>query len=241
MFRNVLFPFIFFIILFLIHGRTGLTCICSSKTSFDLNNYLVYKPDEDNVVPVSDKDIIYYNDDIVSKFKDFVKYIFGEEYFVDNFDYIAEILGRKGTETSEDTIRRYFINDFYTEHVKMYQKRPIYWLFDSGKKNGFKAFIYSHRYDEQLISKIRVNYLHKTQDALERIKNELNYKLNNETTIFDRKEIQNSLVELNNKIQECNSYDEKIGHVANLMISLCLDDGVKTNYEKFADILAKIK
>lgn len=215
--------------------------VCSSKTSFDLNNYLVYKPDEDNVVPVSDKDIIYYNDDIVSKFKDFVKYIFGEEYFVGNFDYIAEILGRKGTETSEDTIRRYFINDFYTEHVKMYQKRPIYWLFDSGKKNGFKAFIYSHRYDEQLISKIRVNYLHKTQDALERIKNELNYKLNNETTIFDRKEIQNSLVELNNKIQECNSYDEKIGHVANLMISLCLDDGVKTNYEKFADILAKIK
>src|SRR5574344_625386 len=132
---------------------------------FDESKYKLFKPDSDNIIPISDSSDIYYSDDIVGKFKDFVKVTFGEQTLDENIDFIAEVLGRKGTETSEDTIRRYFINDFYNDHLQLYQKRPIYWLVDSGKKNGFKSLIYMHRYDSQLMSKLRVNYLHKTQDV----------------------------------------------------------------------------
>ena len=159
----------------------------------------------------------------------------------ENLDFIAETLGKKGTETSEETIRRYFVNDFFNDHCKIYQKRPIYWLLDSGKKNGFKALIYMHRYNENLIPKARLDYLHRIQTTYEKLLSDVNYKLTTNLSMVDKKDAQKRQADLNAKLQEIKEYDEKIAHIANQRITIDLDDGVKINYEKFKDILAKIK
>lgn len=200
---------------------------------------LSFEVDNDNVIPITDE--AYFGDDIVEKFKKFISVVYGEKTLNENLDYIAETLGKKGTETSEDTIRRYFVNDFFNDHVKIYQKRPIYWLFDSGKKNGFKALIYMHRYNENLVPKIRLDYLHRMQTTYEKLLSDINYKLTTELSMTDKKEAQKRQADLNAKLQEIKEYDEKIAHIANQRISIDLDDGVKVNYEKFKDILAKIK
>jgi hypothetical protein len=214
---------------------------------YNSNEYKRFIPDVDNIIPISDSTNVFYNDDIVGKFRDFIAKAFGDNNVNKNIEYIAEVLGKKGTETSEETIRRYFVNDFYNEHTKIYQKRPIYWLFDSGKKNGFKCLIYLHRYDEQIVSKIRTKYLHNTISIYQRELDGINFKLNNEElSISSKRELQNKKAELTDKILECNKYDEMIGNVANKMIKLNLDDGVAINYSKFVDdngksVLARIK
>ena len=200
---------------------------------------LSFEVDNDNVIPITDES--YFGDDIVERFKKFISVAYGKETLNENLDFVAETLGKKGTETSEDTIRRYFVNDFFNDHVKMYKKRPIYWLFDSGKKNGFKALIYMHRYNENLVPKIRLDYLHRMQTTYEKILSDINYKLTTELSMTDKKEAQKRQADLNAKLQEIKEYDEKIAHIANQRISIDLDDGVKVNYEKFKDILAKIK
>lgn len=207
--------------------------------NLDKNNYKTFSPDEDNIIPITDE--AYFGDDIVEKFKKFVKVVYGDNTFNKNIDFIAETLGKKGNETSEDTIRRYFVNDFFNDHIKMYQKRPIYWLFDSGKKNGFKSLVYMHRYNENLIPKVRLDYLHKIQTTYEKILSDINYKLTTDLSMLDKKAIQNRQSELNAKLQEIKEYDEKIAHIANKRISIDLDDGIKLNYDKFKEILAKIK
>ena len=200
---------------------------------------LSFEVDNDNVIPITDE--AYFRDDIVERFKKFISVAYGKETLNENLDFIAETLGKKGTETSEDTIRRYFVNDFFNDHVKIYQKRPIYWLFDSGKKNGFKALIYMHRYNENLVPKIRLDYLHRMQTTYEKLLSDINYKLTTELSMTDKKETQKKQADLNAKLQEIKEYDEKIAHIANQRISIDLDDGVKVNYEKFKDILAKIR
>ena len=200
---------------------------------------LSFEVDNANVIPITDE--AYFGDDIVERFKKFISIVYGKETLNENLDFIAETLGKKGTETSEDTIRRYFVNDFFNDHVKTYQKRPIYWLFDSGKKNGFKALIYMHRYNENLAPKIRLDYLHRMQTTYEKLLSDINYKLTTELSMSDKKEAQKRQADLNVKLQEIKEYDEKIAHIANQRISLDLDDGVKVNYDKFKDILAKIK
>lgn len=206
---------------------------------FDINRYKTFKADEDNVIPITDE--AYFSDDIVERFKTFIKIVYGDNTFNENMDFIAEGLGKKGTETSEETIRRYFVNDFFNDHVKMYQKRPIYWLLDSGKKNGFKALVYMHRYNENLIPKARLDYLHRVQTTYEKLLSDVNYKLTTDLSMTDKKEAKNRQTNLMAKLQEIKEYDEKIAHIANQRISIDLDDGVKVNYEKFKDILAKIK
>lgn len=200
---------------------------------------LSFEVDNDNVIPITDES--YFGDDIVERFKKFISVVYGKETLNENLDFIAETLGKKGTETSEDTIRRYFVNDFFNDHVKIYKKRPIYWLFDSGKKNGFKALIYMHRYNENLVPKIRLDYLHRMQTTYEKLLSDINYKLTTELSMTDKKEAQKRQADLNAKLQEIREYDEKIAHIANQRIKIDLDDGVKVNYAKFKDILAKIK
>ena len=200
---------------------------------------LSFEVDNDNIIPITDE--AYFSDDIVERFKTFIKTVYGDNTFNENMDFIAETLGKKGTETSEETIRRYFVNDFFNDHVKMYQKRPIYWLLDSGKKNGFKALIYMHRYNENLIPKARLDYLHRVQTTYEKLLSDVNYRLTTELSMTDKKEAKNRQTDLMAKLQEIKEYDEKIAHIANQRISIDLDDGVKVNYEKFKDILAKIK
>lgn len=207
--------------------------------TFDESNYITFKVDNDNIIPITDES--YFSDDIVERFKTFIKTVYGDNTFNENMDFIAEALGKKGTETSEETIRRYFVNDFFNDHVKMYQKRPIYWLLDSGKKNGFKALVYMHRYNENLIPKVRLDYLHRVQTTYEKLLSDVNYKLTTDLSMTDKKETKNRQADLMSKLQEIKEYDEKIAHIANQRISIDLDDGVKVNYEKFKDILAKIK
>lgn len=206
---------------------------------FDNTKYKTFKADVDNIIPITDE--AYFGDDIVERFKVFIKTVYGDSTFNENMDFIAETLGKKGTETSEDTIRRYFLNDFFNDHTKIYQKRPIYWLFDSGKKNGFKALVYMHRYDESLIPSVRINYLHRIQTTYEKLLSDVNDKLKIELSMSDKKTAQNRQADLNAKLTEIKEYDEKIAHIANQRISIDLDDGVKVNYDKFKDILAKIK
>ena len=200
---------------------------------------LSFEVDNDNIIPITDE--AYFSDDIVERFKTFIKTVYSDNTFNENMDYIAEALGKKGTETSEETIRRYFVNDFFNDHVKMYQKRPIYWLLDSGKKNGFKALVYMHRYNENLIPKARLDYLHRVQTTYEKLLSDVNYKLTTDLSMTEKKEAKNRQADLNAKLNEIKEYDEKIAHIANQRISIDLDDGVKVNYEKFKDILAKIK
>ena len=206
---------------------------------FDKSKYKTFSVDEDNIIPITDE--AYFGDDIVERFKKFIKVVYGDNTFNENMDFIAETLGKKGTETSEDTIRRYFLNDFFNDHVKTYKKRPIYWLFDSGKKNGFKALVYMHRFNENLIPKVRLDYLHRVQTTYEKLLSDVNYKLTTELSLSDKKTVQNRQANLNAKLNEIKEYDEKIAHIANQRINIDLDDGVKVNYDKFKDIFAKIK
>ena len=143
--------------------KNGIVC---SSSQVEINNYSRFDVDTDNIIPLTEEN--YFGDDIVSRFKKFIEIVYGKETLYENLEFIAETLGKKNGENSEETIRRYFINDFYDDHVKMYQKRPIYWLFDSGKKNGFKCLIYMHRYNEGLVSKIRLDYLHRMQNTYEK-------------------------------------------------------------------------
>ena len=156
---------------------------------FDKHKYKIFSVDEDNIIPITDE--AYFADDIVARFKNFIEIVYGKGTLNENMDFIAETLGKKGTETSEETIRRYFLNDFFNDHVKIYQKRPIYWLFDSGKKNGFKALIYMHRYNENTIPKVRLDYLHRIQTTYDKLLTDINYKLTTDLSMTDKKQAQN--------------------------------------------------
>jgi len=207
----------------------------------------------DNVIPIVDDD--YFEDDIVNRFVDFVKVAFGEETLEENLDYIAETLGKKSNETSRQAIRRYFLKGFYTDHVRTYKKRPIYWLFDSGKENGFKALIYMHRYDPFTVARVRTDYLHKLQKKYEAEINHLDILIDSDISKREKAAARKRKEKIMKQIMECRVYDQVIAHVANQKIEIDLDDGVKVNYAKFqgieisreegkkpleADLLAKI-
>lgn len=201
---------------------------------FDINRYKKFIPTTDNVLVMAEDD--YFEEDIVNRFVEFVKITFGEEPLEKNLDYIAETLGVKTGETSRQAIRRYFLKDFYKDHVKIYQKRPIYWQFDSGKQNGFKALIYMHRYDSSTAAGVRVDYLHKLQKKYEAEARRLNKMLESDLPARDAAAAKKKRDKINKQIQECLEYDQVIAHVANLKINIDLDDGVAVNYEKFQNV-----
>ncbi|GHV28811.1 hypothetical protein FACS1894167_06850 [Synergistales bacterium] len=196
---------------------------------WDADKYKTYKPDKDNVLPITDEE--YFEDDILGRFVDFVRVAYGADTLEENLRFIADALGGKGN-SARDIIRGYFLRDFYKDHVKIYQKRPIYWLFDSGKENGFKALIYLHRYDEDTVGRLRIDYLHRMQRIYE---NEIGRMRDAIENSGDAREVANSqkrLEKLTKQLKEAKEYDEKISHLALARITLDLDDGVKVNYEK---------
>ena len=203
---------------------------------WDASKYTAFKPDQDAIIPICDDE--YFDDDIVGKFIQFVEIVYGKQTLEENLQFIADALGGKGS--SREVIRNYFINDFYLDHVKIYQKRPIYWLFDSGKKNGFKCLIYMHRYQPDTIARIRTDYVHEQQaryrTAIEEITNRIE-----SASGSDKVKLTKKLNTLKAQDEEIHAYEEKIHHLADQMISIELDDGVKHNYEIFKDVLAKIK
>ena len=199
-------------------------------------DHVTFMPDSDNVLPITDDE--YFDDDIVRYFIDFVRTVYGEETLEQNLAFIAEALGGKGT--SREVIRTYFLKDFYKDHCQTYKKRPIYWLFDSGKKNGFKCLVYMHRYQPDLLARIRTDYVHEQQ---ERYRAQIGYA-NDALAGAERGErvrLDKRVKKLNDQLKETIAYEEKLHHLADQMIKIDLDDGVKVNYAKFQDVLAKIK
>ena len=203
---------------------------------WDASKYQTIIPDADNILPICDDD--YFEDDLTGKFVDFVRVVYGEDTLEENLKFIADALGGKGT--SREVIRAYFLNDFFKDHCKTYQKRPIYWLFDSGKKNGFKALIYLHRYQRDLLARMRTDYVHEQQ---ERYRTQLSHLADSleHASGADRVRLTKQQKKLQEQSLELQAYEEKIHHLADQNIEIDLDDGVKYNYELFGNVLAKIK
>lgn len=203
---------------------------------WDASKYVSFAADKDNIIPICDDE--YFEDDIVGLFVEFVKTVYGADVLDENLKFIADALGGKGQ--PKEVIRNYFLNDFYKDHCKTYQKRPIYWLFDSGKKNGFKALIYMHRYQPDTIARIRTDYVHEQQARYRTAIADLEQRIANAST-GERVKLNRKLTTLQAQDTEIRTYEEKIHHLADQMISIDLDDGVKKNYVLFQDVLAKIK
>lgn len=197
-----------------------------------------YPCDDDAIIPITDDDY-FGDDDIVAHTVEFVKVAYGEETLEQNLRYIADALGGEG-KPAREVIRTYFLKDFFKDHCQIYKKRPIYWLFDSGKKNGFKCLIYMHRYTPDMIARIRTEYVHAQQQRyytqIEFVESQL------ESAVGSQKmALQKRLKKLQDQLKETSEYEQEMAHYAEQMIAIDLDDGVKVNYAKFGSLLAKIK
>lgn len=203
---------------------------------WDASKYPSFAADKDNIIPICDDE--YFDDDIVGRFVKFVEVVYGKDTLDENLKFIADALGANGQ--PKDVIRKYFLNGFYKDHCKMYHKRPIYWMFDSGKKNGFKCLIYMHRYQPDTLARIRTDYVHEQQARYRTAIEDFENRMANAST-SERVKLNKQVNKLTDQAIEIHEYEEKIHHLADQMISIDLDDGVKKNYEIFQDVLAKIK
>ena len=195
-----------------------------------------FAPDTDNIIPICDDE--YFDDDITGRFVEFVRKVYGDDTLEENLKFVADALGGKGT--PREVIRSYFLNDFYADHLKTYQKRPIYWLFDSGKKNGFKALCYMHRYQRDLLARLRTDYVHEQQERYRTQLAQLGDAIDH-ASASERVKLTKQQKKFQDQATELQKYEERVHHLADQNIEIDLDDGVKHNYELFADVLAKIK
>ena len=213
---------------------------------WDESRYKTFLPDEDNCIPVTDEE--YFKDDIVGRFVEFVRTVYGSDTLEENLDFVANALAGKGS-TSREVIRNYFLNDFIKDHIKTYQKRPIYWMFNSGKQNGFKALVYMHRWNADTTGNVRVEYLHRVQRVYESEIARMQDTIDNSSNAREVYDAQKRKDKLTKQLKESKDYDAKIAHLALSRIDIDLDDGVKVNYEKVQtgqdgkkiEILAPIK
>lgn len=203
---------------------------------WDARKYKTIIPDRDNIIPICDDE--YFDDDITGRFVEFVRKVYGDDTLEENLKFVADALG--GKDTPREVIRSYFLNDFYADHLKTYQKRPIYWLFDSGKKNGFKALCYMHRYQRDLLARLRTDYVHEQQERYCTQLAQLSDAINH-ASASERVKLTKQQKKFQDQAMELQKYEEKVHHLADQNIEIDLDDGVKHNYELFADVLAKIK
>ena len=203
---------------------------------WDDSLYATFAPDKDAIIPICDDE--YFQDDMVGYFVKFIKIVYGEDTLEENLRFISDALG--GVGSSRTVIRNYFINDFYADHLKIYQKRPIYWLFDAGKKNSFKCLIYLHRYRPDTVARIRTDYVHEMQSRYRTAMDELGRRADTAAG-SERVKLQKQLQKVQAQDQELRKYEEKIHHYADMMLPLDLDDGVKVNYAKLQDVLAPIR
>lgn len=198
--------------------------------------HVTFMPDKDAILPITDTE--YFHDDIVARFVEFVRVAYGDDTLEENLRFVADALGGKGT--AREVIRSYFLKEFFADHCKTYKKRPIYWLFDAGKKNGFKALTYIHRYTPDLLARLRTDYVHELQDRYETQLKLLNDE--EQSAAASKKAALNKRIKkLRDQQAEIAVFEEKVHHLADQMIAIDLDDGVKVNYAKFQDVLAPIK
>ena len=200
---------------------------------FNLNEYSKFIPDDDNIIPVLDSE--YFEDDIVGRFVEFVKTCFGEENLEENLDFIADAL-TKNKKPSREKIRDYLLKNFFNDHKKTYKKCPIYWQFTSGKENGFNCLVYMHRYEPSLVARIRTDYLHKTQKAIEQAIANCDNIINHSSSNTEITKATKEKNKLQKQLKETQEYDEALAHIANQNIEIDLDDGVKVNYAKFQNV-----
>lgn len=209
---------------------------------WDNSKYIAFIPDTDDIIPICDEE--YFEDDIVSRFIEFVSVVYGSDTLEENLKFITDALGGKGT--PREVLRNYFLNDFFKDHCNTYQvtgsgKRPIYWLFDSGKKNGFKALVYIHRYTPDLIARMRTGYIHPQQARYRTQIELLQEQIDMAGSTSEKVKLSKKLKKINEQLLELNKYEEIVHHWADKMEPMDLDDGVKVNYAKFQELLAKIK
>lgn len=197
----------------------------------------LFLPDSDAIVPVTDDE--YFMDDIVARTEEFVSKVYGRDTLEANLRFIADALGGKGA-PPRDVLRAYYLNDFYRDHLRTYQKRPIYWLFDSGKQNAFKALVYLHRYDRDTIGRLRTDYVHEQQ---ERLRTQLaDAQQTAQTGEGKSRAAANKRAQkLEKQLAELGKYEELVHHMADMRLPLDLDDGVKVNYAKMGELVQKIK
>ena len=200
---------------------------------FDINNYNKFKPDGDNIIPVLDSE--YFEDDVVGRFVEFVKTCFGKEHLEENLDFIANALS-KNKKPSREKIRDYMLKNFFNDHKKIYKKCPIYWQFSSGKENGFNCLVYMHRYEPSLVARIRTDYLHKTQKAIEQSIANCDNIINHSSSSTEISNATKEKSKLQKQLKETQEYDEALAHIANQNIEIDLDDGIKVNCAKFQNV-----
>lgn len=204
---------------------------------WDASKYTTFPADPDNIIPICDDE--YFEDDLTGRFVKFIEKVYGAETLEENLNFIANALGG-GRGSAREIIRRYFRNDFFADHCKVYQKRPIYWLFDSGKRGGFRALIYMHRYQPSTLATLRTDYVHEQQERYRTAIADLAPRVDNASG-SEKVKLSKQLAALREQAEETRLYEEKIHHLADQMISIDLDDGVKHNYAIFQDVLAKIR
>lgn len=219
-------------------GRYSLDvpCLVYAGGKWDASKYATFHADDDNIIPICDDE--YFEDDLASRLVSFIETVFGTESLEENLNFIAKALGGRGS--AREVIRRYFREEFFADHCKMYQKRPIYWLFDSGKNGGFRALIYMHRYQPDTLARLRTDYVHEQQERYRTAMADLTLRMD-KASASEKIKLEKQLREFQEQAEETRLYEEKIHHLADQMISIDLDDGVQHNYAIFQDVLAKIK
>lgn len=219
----------------LIMGRYSLDVegLAYAGGEWDSSKYVTYQPDDDGIVPIYSK--LGMSDSLTAKIIELIKHIYGEDTYRQNIDFIAEALGKKQNESSEETLNRYLCDDFYNDHLKIYQKRPIYWMFSSGKNNGFKCLIYLHRYNEDTLARINSKYFLNESARLKREIEEITIQLESAEG-KDKLRLDKEKKSIDAKYKEVIEYGQVLDHMANRYIVLDLDDGVKVNYAKFQGV-----
>ena len=217
----------------------GLIYANSGNIGFDESRYKTFPADADGIIPITDTE--WFDDDAALRFFRFIETAWAKEALEDSLDLIADALGIKASESSRDAIRRYFVGNFFRDHLKTYKKRPIYWLFSSGKQKAFQALVYLHRYNEGTLSRMRTEYVLPLQSRLSRHIENLEKDREAASSTSAANKIQREIDKLRKQREELLRFDEKLRHYADMRIKLDLDDGVKVNYGKFGDLLAEVK
>jgi hypothetical protein len=217
----------------------GLIYAHAGNVGFEPGRYATFPADADGIVPITDE--LWFADDAPSRIREFLRAVWGPDTLEENMVWLAESLGTKASETPDETIRRYIADKFFKDHLQTYKKRPIYWLFSSGKQGAFQALVYLHRYHEGTLARLRAEYVvpltGKIQSRIEMLQKDANAA----SSTAARNKLAKEVEKLKKKHVELLAYDEQLRHYADMRITLDLDDGVKVNYGKFGDLLADVK
>ncbi|MBD0439154.1 MULTISPECIES: BREX-1 system adenine-specific DNA-methyltransferase PglX [Acinetobacter] len=217
----------------------GLIYAHAGNQDFDASRYQKFPADADGIIPLTE--MHWFEDDATHRIQEFLTAVWGKDTLDANMQWLAESLGKKASETAEDTIRRYLASKFYKDHMQTYKKRPIYWLFSSGKQGAFQALVYLHRYNESTLARMRTEYVMPLISKMSAMANSLESEIENSDSAAEIKRKEKELQNLHKQQAELSSFEEKLRHYADQRISLDLDDGVKVNYGKFGDLLAEVK